>query len=536
MNRMLSLVVTVVLLAGCGGSRGKLVNPTQKHSAIDDDTPIILHTDEGYLRVGLDGSQRVFLTRGDKYPVSISPDGNLIAISNPDTDLFIRDLRYTGEAREITSYRGRAGGVAVSPDGKLVAVTRHADYSTSQSTWSEQEDNSIDIISTETLEVVTTIEATEKGWYYYSLWFGPSGLIYTGSNSGDVIDPENGVRKKAADDPDLIRLRNTPTECDGAEVRWKGWRGDEGLEVVREGGAVEHIVRIEGRERGFHDYLPTVDSFFFVPSCEYVVFEFYDAVYAVDVKTQKVAKIADAYSVFMGPRPAESAPEWDPNTPVDVKELDTHRVFVTAKSASVCPTQEGARTNDCGNSVEFADKGYIRRNGETVRVVGQPTDGFYRAIRYTKAGTLPSWVDASKVAAKPSPLASNQADSRYESWRLRADELQLAARDTGHGDRVAVEPFVFLVERGEKAWALRLPECAAQAGGESHRYMLFHGCLMNADCDSTDYVCDEDYCDEIVFSLDSAEDFEHEGKTYPSKQVVELVDRMGRFVETDLCE
>lgn len=194
MNRITLLFLLSLMPFGCG-SRGNLVNPTQDAEALKDSTPIIVHADEGYFRIRLDGSQRTFLTRGDKRPVSASADGNVLAISNPNTDLFVRDLRTTGEPREVVSYRGRLGAVAVSPDGKTLAATRHADFSTPQSTWSDQEDNSIDIISVDSLEVVKTIEPTETGWNYPRLWFGSNGLLYSGGQESLVHDRRLRVQR-----------------------------------------------------------------------------------------------------------------------------------------------------------------------------------------------------------------------------------------------------------------------------------------------------------------------------------------------------
>ncbi len=302
MKRILAALLLVSAATACGGSKGKLVNHVQSPDAIEDQTRIIVHTDRGYQQMRLDRSHRTYLTHGDAYPVAISADGKVLAISNADTDLFVRDLRKTGQAREVVSYRGRLGAAAVSHDGTLLAVTRHADYSKPQSTWAGEEDNSIDIISTESLEIISTIEATESGWTYSNLWFGPAGLIYTSGQPGEVIDPRNGVRKAAdSDPPELLRMRNRPRQCGGAEVRLRGWRGDEGLEWSGSDGKTVHLVRVEGRERGFHDYLPTIDSYFFVPSCAYVVFRFYETIYVVDVETKQVARIMNGHAAFLGP-------------------------------------------------------------------------------------------------------------------------------------------------------------------------------------------------------------------------------------------
>lgn len=312
MSRVTILLFFCIATYGCGGAPGQLANPTQAADALEDDSLVVVQTEEGYLRMGLDGSHKKYLTRGDQYPLAVSADWNVLAISNSDTDLFVRDLRYTGEPREVVSYRGRLGSVAVSPDGKLLAATRHADFSTPQSTWSDQEDNSVDIISVGSLEVVKTIDATEKGWNYSNLWFGPGGLLYTGGAASEVIDPETGVRKKAAPDkPELLRLRNMPKTCGDAEVRRKGWRGDEGLELVRNGEA-EHLVVIKGRERGFHDYQPTVKTYFFVPSCKYVVFEFRNAIYAVELATKKVTKVASGDEAFLASTGSGGSPDGHP--------------------------------------------------------------------------------------------------------------------------------------------------------------------------------------------------------------------------------
>ncbi len=224
-------------------------------------------------------------------------------------------------------------------------------------------------------------------------------------------------------------------------------------------------------------------------------------------------------------------PNWDPNQPVELTDLPKRTFFVIADSVSICPTQEQAKANECGNSVESKDKGYRHYKGQLVTVVGEPEDGFIRAIRFTKMGTLPSWVDATRVADAPTldgVTAFKKANPNATT--LKANHLILAGEAPEYeGDESPVSPAVFIHSKDGVDTAYKTPSCFALADNDK-RYMLFHGCLMYADCRALEYICQEDYCDEIVVTTTPSEDFVVGNKTYKAHQITALADRMGTFV------
>lgn len=253
---------------------------------------------------------------------------------------------------------------------------------------------------------------------------------------------------------------------------------------------------------------------------------------------------ADAAGGSIGaPQPDASAGEleWDPATPV-TDDLTSMTYFVTAEVASVCPTVAQARENECGNSVEFAGVGRRLRRGEAVKVVGEePVEGFWRALRFTKAGVLPGWVDAERVAPRPAlDHALAFSKSHGDAWRVRSDALTfMAAHDEETDTDFPRHPATFLVKRGGEEIALEAPPCLGQVErGEYTPHMQFHSCLLYGDCGDPSYVCEpEGYCDEVLFAVGPAREIEYEGATYTAHTIEALADRFGVFTaQPGACE
>ena len=228
---------------------------------------------------------------------------------------------------------------------------------------------------------------------------------------------------------------------------------------------------------------------------------------------------------------------WSPDVPVDLADLTTRQYFVITESASVCPLASQALANECGNSVEFADVGYRRHRGETVTVVGEPEDGVIRAIRFSKAGTLPSWVDARSVGPTPD-LAHLDTflKAHPKAIQTTSDAIELMTQQSQHStDPIPVEPPVFLLEIGGERIAVKTTQCLALASGD-RRYMEYHGCLLYADCSDLDYHCKDDgYCDAVYLATKPAEAILHEGQSLRAFELTRLADRMGVF-EHQSCQ
>ncbi len=215
------------------------------------------------------------------------------------------------------------------------------------------------------------------------------------------------------------------------------------------------------------------------------------------------------------------APEWNPVEPVDVSLLETNRQFVVAEKASNCPTAAEALANDCGNSVEFADKGYLMFRGEHVTTVGEPVDGAVRTIRYTKQGTLPGWIAADSVADLPDMSGANAA---AVLWRKEAKEARRYYEMSGaevtlvteevDGDTRFAEPLRMTFDDTTEAVVPTLTTA------EGRRLMEVHTCLLYADCAAMNWICDDEYCDTVRIVVDAVE-----GKD----TVVGIADRLGVF-------
>ena len=54
------------------------------------------------------------------------------------------------------------------------------------------------------------------------------------------------------------------------------------------------MVVVEGRERGFHDYMATISEEFLTRDCRYVVFYFDNGLWVAEVATGKVGPLAPA--------------------------------------------------------------------------------------------------------------------------------------------------------------------------------------------------------------------------------------------------
>lgn len=238
------------------------------------------------------------------------------------------------------------------------------------------------------------------------------------------------------------------------------------------------------------------------------------------------------------PTPAD---EWDPRTPIE-DDIELRGMFVTTESASVCPTIEQAKANECGNSVESYEDGLRHKRGERLFVVGDaPIDGFWRSVRYTKLGRLPGWVDASRVATTPD-LSHVEAFRRThpDALVVTSDQLAVACEEPPPDDPDAcypLEPTVFLTRIAGEQTALVTGECFGVRG---EHFLPFawshHNCLIYGDCGELDYVCQKDeYCDEVLFALEEQEPVEVQGKLVPAKRVTALADRVGVFADVKDC-
>jgi hypothetical protein len=221
-------------------------------------------------------------------------------------------------------------------------------------------------------------------------------------------------------------------------------------------------------------------------------------------------------------------------------------MYVIIDVSAVCPTREQARARKCGNSVEDPQHGTIERLGSAVYVVGDaPTEGFWKALRYQKAGILPGWIRADDVAAKPKTDHLDAFDRRSDIARAKdASSLsgkELAAlrkgtvvvwkrtRDIQFG---SFEGRVFVYAPGA---AIELPRPSGEA-----TYVENHSCLLYGECLKLAYVCDEQHCDEVSVIAratgkqvtpppDPRGQWKGSSGPLPIFELISLADRFGTF-------
>lgn len=234
-------------------------------------------------------------------------------------------------------------------------------------------------------------------------------------------------------------------------------------------------------------------------------------------------------------------PGWDTTKRVKT-ELPTRRHFVTAPSAFLCPTKKGAATS-CDSNIEQAHNGLVHYRGEIVSVLVEQSDPkILKAYWYGKPGTMPCWVDATKIAQKPDLTHIEALVKKHpRSVRIKGRDLTIWQHfETGDEDTPAV-PTVLVAKVKGKIQRFALPSCLKMSGDPHQgKYMLDHSCIFDGECEELDYICEEKggYCDEVVLVLDPEEKVKLEvpcGKKErcktvpPARQVRALGDRRGVY-------
>ncbi len=266
-------------------------------------------------------------------------------------------------------------------------------------------------------------------------------------------------------------------------------------------------------------------------------------------------KHAEKRPDVQAPKPSEKS--WDPTRPIDLKSVPHHKMFVVIDRASLCPSKAQATANECGNSVEFADVGTLAFQGDIVTVVGNaPVGKHWRVVRFTKLGTLPSWILASAVDKRPirSPFEQFQAKSSEAIDVGKFSHDQLAALQPGTKvvwQALSYPSIRYGAMQGPDDMAVYL-EIARQGmialdadHLRQHTGRLFartHDCLLYGDCITLSYLCDETYCDQFFVEAIKTEtlsappgDPEGEWPTayssdMPTFRVIRFADRFGLFV------
>jgi len=295
------MVRSLVLLAalGCGSSApGKLINEQKDPAAFvtEQQALVMIPAEGGLVRMNLDGSGREVLAPPGYGIEAMTLDGRMFVLGDKDTNLYVLDATAPQRApRQVHALDRRAGPVALRPDGGLIAVARHADFGQPQARWGESEDDAVYLVDPHTL-AVDVIPPARKELVTGLAWTPDGSALVLGMFNNDEVRLELATRTRTVvhDEPPFVRGAGTRTCArTGERVERRGGQGDDGVDIVSRAGQTRRLIIIEGRTRGFHDYLGTVNDAVFTPSCRYVVFEFLRAVWVADVATGVVGKLAE---------------------------------------------------------------------------------------------------------------------------------------------------------------------------------------------------------------------------------------------------
>lgn len=290
--RRLALLLPLALASTgmiCGGSPGALQNPREGVFAATDAQVHVIDERGAQVRVRVDGGGRVELFPPG-YRLTASDDaGALFVLSDSDTNLYIGP---PGQPpRRIPELDRRLSDACLTADSSAVVAIRHADFSLPQAQWVD--DDAVYVVDVATA-AVRVIPATSTRWPVKvgCLRDDPGVVWLTLQEGGDVrVDLATGARTPG--EAPQGRLFRPPTArifetcpIDQSRLELRGWRGDEGVDLVRPDGARTHLVQIRGRRRGFHDYLPTVETPTFTPDCRHVLFGFEGTLYVTDVQSR----------------------------------------------------------------------------------------------------------------------------------------------------------------------------------------------------------------------------------------------------------
>ena len=308
-GRTVTILMATVLAAAlpaCSGSLGYIRGAVSDTSFIKDKDVLYVETELGIERMLLDGSGRRVVFPPGLLVHDLAPDGRWFALGDADTNLFLGDAE-TGERIRIHELDGRCGEVAFSTDGRTLAATRHADFSLPQVSWKETEDDRVYLVDVATRKV-KELPAARQGMVTFLAWSKDGTALFLGDIGPDKfwekIDLTSEKRSEVGEWPYSQTsghgyLPSPVCRLDGSTtVRHVGWRGDKGLEVVTQEGTRRKIVTVEGRERGLHDYTPTIDFMFFSKSCRFAVFSHNQQIWVVEIPGGTVAAVAKGYLAF----------------------------------------------------------------------------------------------------------------------------------------------------------------------------------------------------------------------------------------------
>jgi hypothetical protein len=300
-----SLALSTAGLCSCG-SNGRLRGAEPNARFVTERGAFYLGAADGIHRVALDGSTDTLAIPGRGLTVQdVSADWRTFLLSDSETDLFVADVA-TGSRRPVPALARRLSVASISPDGTRIAATRHADFSLPQSKWVD--DDAVVIIDVATLAVVKELPASSQNEVHHVRWAADGSAIWLMTDwqlPNQWVTLADGIRRPAAAGftaapPSPLRPdpRRWPTPCAASLVADK--RATE-ITIVEPGSPSRVLVAEEGRSRGVHDhesdfYEPTLS-----PGCATALFGFRGTLWAADVHTGRVGKLAVGELLFFAP-------------------------------------------------------------------------------------------------------------------------------------------------------------------------------------------------------------------------------------------
>lgn len=319
-SRVLFLsVVFLVCASSCAGSPGEIDHELSKSSAfMTSRQPIYVTRASGAVERFLANGTSLgsFLADGPLHVSTASRDGSVVALEDSETNLFFRVRGHDGLiAVRHEELLGRVGNVAISPDGSRAAVMRHADFSTPQVRW--REDDRVYLVEVKSGEVKEILEQEARGhdvrtgnlhWsedgkhLYYSAWTQQGdreGVWFVRLNVESRQREE--LTQQAWDALDSTRThswawRGRPEQCEGVGVLSQD---DEGLYLSKDEKAKPRVlVAIKGRKRGFHDHFDTIRAHHFLPGCDELLFVHDFKVYSYKISTDELGLLTQGVETW----------------------------------------------------------------------------------------------------------------------------------------------------------------------------------------------------------------------------------------------
>lgn len=304
--RLIPIIVLCLagLLAACTSAPGRIIGASPDTSFVKDPELRYLYSEEesSWLVAGLDGRihKRLF---GTQYRIEdISANGRTFVLEDSDRNLLIARIGDAIEIIEVPGFHGFLGNAALSRDGRLIAATKIPDYSQPQSAWVEDERLYLVDVATLEVRVVGRFEITDGLVPSNLVWLDETRVRIGFTIEFDqVIDIRTGQQSTLSKGQDSVNRWRQAIEANRANCSMDifllgGDAGDKGLAIATRRSKDQKeertpLVKVEGRRRGYHDYMETIWNAAFTKDCRYVTFYFGSGLWVLEIATGKVGPV-----------------------------------------------------------------------------------------------------------------------------------------------------------------------------------------------------------------------------------------------------